>query len=77
MAVVGKKGEPYTLEMQELGMELMSRGLPAPEARAMLVIFMKAIYPDANIGRDYRIPDPVTHPLHPSPFSFDPDSPMT
>jgi hypothetical protein len=59
LKVVGKKGEAYSLEMQELGMELTGRGLPAPEARAVLIIFMKASYPEAKVGVDYRIPDPM------------------
>ena len=59
LKIVGKKGEAYSLEMQELGMELMGRGLPAPEARAVLIIFTKASYPEAKVGIDYRIPDPM------------------
>ena len=59
LKVVGKKGEAHSLEMQELGMELMGRGLPAPEARAVLIIFMKASCPEAKVGIDYRMPDPM------------------
>ena len=60
LEMCGKKGEAYSLEMQELGMELMSGGLTAPEARAVLIIFMKKACPDATMGIDCRIPDPAT-----------------
>ena len=44
--------------MIELGMELMSRGMTAPDARGVFVVFMKAQYPALVLGKDYRVPDP-------------------
>jgi hypothetical protein len=57
--LVGRKGEKYTLEMMELGMELMGQGMTAPKARSVLIIFMKKAHPDLIVGVDYRIPDPM------------------
>ena len=59
LGLVGRKGEKYTLEMMELGMELMGQGMTAPKARSVLVIFMKKAHPDLIVGVDYRIPDPM------------------
>ena len=59
LGLVGMKGEKYTLEMVELGMELMSRGMTAPAARSVLVVFMKKAHPECTMGVDYRIPDPM------------------
>ena len=59
LKVVGKKGETYSLEMMELGMELMARGMTAPAARAVLTIFMKKAHPECVAGIDYRLPDPM------------------
>jgi hypothetical protein len=57
VGLCGKKGGPYSLEMAELGMELMSRGMTAPDARGVFIVFMKKAHPDLVLGKDHRVPD--------------------
>ena len=55
--ICGRKGEPFSLDMAELGMELMSRGMTAPSARGVFIVFMKKAHPGLALGKDYRVPD--------------------
>ena len=57
LGICGKNRERYCLDMMELGMELMSRGMTAPDARGVFIVFMKKAHPAAVLGVDYRVPD--------------------
>jgi hypothetical protein len=72
VGLCGKKGETYSLEMAELGMELMSRGMTAPDARGVFIVFMKKAHPDLVLGKDYRVPDANQFKAHPTFFRLPP-----
>jgi DNA repair exonuclease SbcCD ATPase subunit len=77
----GKKGGQCSLEMAELGVELMSRGMTAPDARGVFIVFVKKAHPGLVLGKDYRVPDanqfkvfsaPPPPPPSPPPFPSTP-----
>ena len=50
------RGERYTQDVVELGLELMSKGLTAEQAVSVVRTFDHFEYPDKEEGRDCRIP---------------------
>ena len=51
------RGERYTQDVVELGLELMSKGLTAEQAASVVRTFAHFEYPDKEEGKDHRIPD--------------------
>ena len=51
------RGERYSQDVVELGLELMSKGLTAEQAVSVVRTFAHFEYPDKEEGRDYRNPD--------------------
>lgn len=56
IAELGKKGERWSQDIIELGMELMEKGLTAPQAEQVTRAFVAFQHPDKVEGKDYRIP---------------------
>ena len=53
---LGMRGERYSQDVVELGLELMSKGLTAEQAVSVVRTFAHFEYPDKEEDRDYRIP---------------------
>jgi len=53
---LGKRGQQYDVFIIEMGLQLMSSALSAPQAVYALTVFMMKTYPDLAPGVDYRIP---------------------
>jgi hypothetical protein len=58
--LLGKKGERYSLVMVEIGLQMMSSMLSAPQAVFCLTMFMQTTYPGLVAGEDYRLPTEST-----------------
>ena len=58
--MLGKKGERYSLVMVEIGLQMMSSMLSAPQAVFCLTMFMQTTYPGLQTGVDYRLPSEST-----------------
>jgi hypothetical protein len=56
IGVLGKKGERWSQDVIEIGMELMEKGLSARQAEAVTRAFVHFLYPNLKEGIDYRIP---------------------
>ena len=56
IGVLGKKGERWSQDVIEIGMELMEKGLSARQAEAVTRVFVHFLYPELKEGVDYRIP---------------------
>ena len=54
--VLGRKNQRYNLIVIELGMELMSQRLSAPQAEQALRSILGKVYADKKEGTDYRVP---------------------
>ena len=53
---LGKRGQKYDVFIVEMGIQLMSSELSAPQAVYALTVFMMKTYPNLEPGIDYRIP---------------------
>ena len=53
---LGKRGQKYDVFIVEMGIQLMSSELSAPQAVYALTVFMMKTYPNLEPGVDYRIP---------------------
>ena len=54
--VLGRKNQRYNLIVIELGMELMSQRLSAPQAEQALRSILGKVCADKTEGTDYRVP---------------------
>ena len=51
------RGERYSQDRVELGLELRSKGLTVEQAVSVVRTFAHLEHPDKEEGRDFRIPD--------------------
>jgi hypothetical protein len=56
LRLVGKKGEPYSQDMIELGLKLMSRSLSSVQAWGVMMDYGTSLHPNLKPGEDYRVP---------------------
>jgi hypothetical protein len=54
--MLGKRCEPYSQDVIELGLTLMAQRLTAPQAVSVMRAFLRTEYPDKTEGVDYRVP---------------------
>ena len=54
---LGLRGERYSQDTVELGLEIMSKALTAEQAVSVVRTFVAFEHPDKAEGKDYRIPD--------------------
>ena len=56
LRLVGKKGDPYSQDMIELGLKLMSRSLSSVQAWGAMMDYGTTLHPHLQPGEDYRVP---------------------